>query len=230
MKKINNKIPRSLALATVVLATAATSQAAVLATWDVWDSGSADSTTSGFTAMIAGFDTIRSDRGIADGTFGNDLAGASSGDTRSAAYRGTSSNVMTLTLTNGTASAYSIDSLHFDFGVRTNEPNSFTANYTSGGLGPAPTLLDTQTGLAQQNSTNGNLFQFDYNLSSSLADTILAAGESAVFTVDFSFDTGSGSSLSLIDNVALQGTAVPEPSSAALLGLGGLALILRRRR
>jgi len=35
-----------------------------------------------------------------------------------------------------------------------------------------------------------------------------------------------------IDNLSLNGTvtAVPEPSSAALLGLGGLALILRRRK
>ncbi len=34
----------------------------------------------------------------------------------------------------------------------------------------------------------------------------------------------------LIDNVNLSVTAVPEPTSAALLGLGGLGLIFRRRR
>jgi len=228
------KIRRTSKLLTLVagamFAGSVASNAATLASWDIWGSGSADSTTTGFTATIAGFDTIRTDRGIADGTFGADLAGASTTDTRSAAYRGTSSNVMTLTLTNGTASAYSIDSLHFDFGVRTNGPNSFTANYTSGGLGPAPALIDTQTGLAQQNSTNGNLFQFDYTLSSSLSDTTLAAGESAVFTFNFSDTTGSGTSLSLIDNVAFQGAVIPEPSSFALLGLGGLALLARRRR
>ncbi|MBK1831716.1 PEP-CTERM sorting domain-containing protein [Verrucomicrobiaceae bacterium R5-34] len=33
-----------------------------------------------------------------------------------------------------------------------------------------------------------------------------------------------------LDNIVVEGTVVPEPSSAALLGLGGLALILRRRK
>ncbi|NWK55045.1 PEP-CTERM sorting domain-containing protein [Verrucomicrobiaceae bacterium N1E253] len=33
-----------------------------------------------------------------------------------------------------------------------------------------------------------------------------------------------------MDNLVINHTAVPEPSSAALLGLGGLALILRRRK
>lgn len=42
-----------------------------------------------------------------------------------------------------------------------------------------------------------------------------------------------GSSVSgwaMADAIAIQSAAVPEPSSAALLGLGGLALILRRRK
>lgn len=42
--------------------------------------------------------------------------------------------------------------------------------------------------------------------------------------------TGNSNTGSDYDNIVLQGTVVPEPSSAALLGLGGLAFILRRRR
>jgi hypothetical protein len=34
----------------------------------------------------------------------------------------------------------------------------------------------------------------------------------------------------IIDNVSFDGTAIPEPTTTALLGLGGLALILRRRK
>ena len=33
-----------------------------------------------------------------------------------------------------------------------------------------------------------------------------------------------------IDNIVITGTAIPEPSSTALLGLGGLALLLRRKK
>ncbi len=43
-----------------------------------------------------------------------------------------------------------------------------------------------------------------------------------------SFDAGSSTNVQHINAIEL--TAVPEPSSTALLGLGGLALILRRRK
>ena len=42
------------------------------------------------------------------------------------------------------------------------------------------------------------------------------------------FNTGSGQAL--FDNVRLDATSVPEPTTTALIGLGGLALILRRRK
>lgn len=42
-------------------------------------------------------------------------------------------------------------------------------------------------------------------------------------------DNGVGGAFATYDNFSLEGSAVPEPSSAALLGLGSLALLLRRR-
>ncbi|MCP5538478.1 MAG: PEP-CTERM sorting domain-containing protein [Akkermansiaceae bacterium] len=47
--------------------------------------------------------------------------------------------------------------------------------------------------------------------------------------VQFRRTVGDGN-FPAVDDVTLSVTPVPEPSSAALLGLGGLALILRRRR
>lgn len=45
------------------------------------------------------------------------------------------------------------------------------------------------------------------------------------FTLD-----GANTMTDFFDNFEVTGTAIPEPSSTALLGLGGLALILRRRK
>ena len=55
----------------------------------------------------------------------------------------------------------------------------------------------------------------------------LAVEDFTYINVGFARDAVTGSNVT-IDNVNL--TAVPEPSSAALLGLGGLSLIMRRRR
>ena len=52
------------------------------------------------------------------------------------------------------------------------------------------------------------------------------AEAAAVDEVDFVMGSNWGTSQYSVDNVSI----VPEPSSAALLGLGGLALILRRRK
>ena len=52
----------------------------------------------------------------------------------------------------------------------------------------------------------------------------------SVFLVIRQNEGGAASSQALLDDVTLDYTPVPEPSSAALLGLGGLALILRRRK
>jgi hypothetical protein len=48
------------------------------------------------------------------------------------------------------------------------------------------------------------------------------------FSVDASFNTNK--EVMWFDNLTITGTAVPEPTTTALLGLGGLALILRRRK
>jgi hypothetical protein len=66
--------------------------------------------------------------------------------------------------------------------------------------------------------TSNNLLTYE------LADSDISA---ELYVVMASDDDNRGYKL---DNVLFTGTAVPEPSSAALLGLGGLALILRRRK
>ena len=59
------------------------------------------------------------------------------------------------------------------------------------------------------------------------ADTDAVSSVGAYFTNSITNGTWTGTKLQYFNVTAV---AVPEPSSAALLGLGGLALILRRRR
>jgi len=63
-------------------------------------------------------------------------------------------------------------------------------------------------------------------LSWSIDASTLAATEGEDLNLNITA-TGNGTA---IDNVSLEVNVVPEPSTTALLGLGGLALILRRRK
>ena len=56
------------------------------------------------------------------------------------------------------------------------------------------------------------------------------AGQSLGIAISGGTNTDPGTRQVLFDNVRLEFDVVPEPSSAALLGLGGLALIFRRRK
>ena len=89
-----------------------------------------------------------------------------------------------------------------------------------------PGILEVD--LTQYDISNGDtLVLFDYaNLNTNegvFSSVILSPGWTA--DIDFAYDQGGGDL-----GIALTNIVIPEPSSTALLGLGGLALALRRRR
>ncbi len=184
----------------------------VLASWDAWADGSAsgdaDSVETGFTATANSESINRalSPYGSNDGTFGT-VAGAGSADTLGVLLRFNGPKVLTLTLTNNTGSAYSIESLHFDYKRRASSPDEIVITYVSGGLGPAGTVIDTVSGLPYDGTYVSGAVDypdFDFNLAPALTDTQLANGESAVFTL--TFNGGSGNSSGVLDNVAFLGS------------------------
>ncbi|QQL45724.1 PEP-CTERM sorting domain-containing protein [Sulfuriroseicoccus oceanibius] len=91
----------------------------------------------------------------------------------------------------------------------------FLANGGAGSTQTGPFVLGTSTTLAdaQANANTANYVKFS-----------AISGDS--FTIDIQRDGGGG----FIDVNGIQIVGVPEPSSAALIGLGSLSLLLRRRR
>ena len=77
-------------------------------------------------------------------------------------------------------------------------------------------------GTSDPASNSGTDVLADFN------DFTLTNGDDYILRFQVSSNANSGNNFAL-DNFSLNGSIIPEPSSAALLGLGGLALLLRRR-
>lgn len=150
-----------------------------------------------------------------------------------AIFQGASTNagdqVLTLTITNNGTLSVLLDSIHWNIKKDFADigPNLQSLTYSSGDLADADGLGTSNFTLA--NGTNGH----DIALSSFLTDTTLAAGESAVFTWTHGAAQDpapvSGNTALRMDNFAISGEIIPEPSAALLGGLGMLALLRRRR-
>ncbi|MFT6792270.1 MAG: hypothetical protein ACJAR1_000249 [Rubritalea sp.] len=151
------------------------------------------------------------------------------------AFRYTNSGITTTLGSIGTLMVNTTYTISFD--IVTDGHNTGTA-YTAG--------LVTFDGAGTRTSINGSV-------ANSTASVLKTIGGNSTGTsyipVSFSWTTGDAiasgtatlghdvalrfvgaTSTAIIDNVLIDVTSVPEPSSTALLGLGGLAFILRKRR
>jgi hypothetical protein len=96
----------------------------------------------------------------------------------------------------------------------------FATDFTIGGT------TKTATGEHETGTNANGALTFVEGSSHVLFSGISGSTGSITFTMTDSVDGTNG----VLSGLQLEGVAVPEPSTTALLGLGGLALILRRRR
>ncbi|MBK1854737.1 PEP-CTERM sorting domain-containing protein [Verrucomicrobiaceae bacterium 5K15] len=124
-------------------------------------------------------------------------------------------------------SSTTLDGIGYNTNTRENSTTglNFGDGTTASNLSNGQVVVDgAQQTFELTVDANGN---FSYSLNGAVASTgttTLDLSDEYKFAI-FSQGTNGGS---IISDVTLE--TVPEPSSAALLGLGGLALILRRRR
>ncbi|MGJ8696581.1 MAG: PEP-CTERM sorting domain-containing protein [Verrucomicrobiaceae bacterium] len=232
--KIRNKttLPK---LAVLLAAGTMSASGAVIAGWDSdWSTTTADQLVgaTGVRADVSGTGLGINFRGSSDdGTFGS-IAGADPSFGTAAAdhklggrFSTTAAATVDFTVTDTSGLDRDLTTFSFDSVTRNGtQVGSFTLSVVSGG---ALTPGTVGTGNIAASFTANFLEDYDVSLTG-LADNTLEANGSVTFRLAFVQSTAKHLEL---DNVAVSGVAsVPEPSSALLLGLSGLALMARRRK
>lgn len=142
-----------------------------------------------------------------DGIFGETGIGENTGNTET-------SRALDIGLASGTTYEFALEG--FDTGAVTDFTSSFD-------------IRNTDTSVQRVTVTTGSATTFSDSNGDSWS-VALAFNKAHYGDVVSGANTGAGGG-NITDNQAtLTFTSIPEPSSTALLGLGGLALILRRRK
>jgi len=162
---------------------------------------------------------------------GNDMHFRFGGNGTAISYSLTAANALTgfWVGTNFTAAQnITLDELSFDLFANSQNGSLYSARDVGLFASLDGGTSFTQFGALDLTSSTGN------QNTSTFTDTLaVASGQEVQLRLLFTDKTSLASNLQAstrVGNLVISGTAVPEPSSTALLGLGGLALILRRRK
>lgn len=223
----------------LIMATPATSQADILAGWNSWTTGAGNygpqvtsNDATGDASPASGSWIAGSEAASNDGTYGSTGGAAPTGGNgiHIGASNTAGSYVFVLTADPGTNLV--LDGFHFDARrKRSGSPENWVAEIISGSVTPgvlgSGSLGNTLGGVGPSDHDD---FSFDLT---GLADNVVEAGTDVTVRISFSGGTQSNTDQkTYLDNVAYTGTGtpVPEPTSLALIGLGGLLVARRRRR
>ncbi len=221
------------------LAIASQAQATVIARYDMTDlaiiisRASATSDVAGNSDVTAGSLTENLTGGTADaefGTTGSLVPAGVNGFSARSLNNNPSSPYWTFTMTPTGGVSVDLTTMTLDAGIGLTLNNSDWDYDVTWSVDNYATILGTFDGPSGSNTTvtsNG----LSVDLSS-------LASQTSAFLIRITPNRVSGTNGALgqragwIDNVILNAdvTSIPEPSSSALLGLGGIALILRRRK
>lgn len=176
-----------------------------------------------------------------DGTFGSlstTVASAStvggtatSGKLNLSLNRANKPGALTFTLTNTSDTDRLMDAFYFDgVGRFTQSAKDWTLSFSGAISGTAANGTLATTDMLAASAANRD-WAIDLT---GLTDKVWEAGSSAIFTLSFTggdpaAGTGGGHE-TLIDNVGITATAVPEPSGLFLAAIGIAGLMLRRRK
>jgi hypothetical protein len=212
----------------------------LVAGWNEWSTPAADVFAAGTTATFdksVGTWGNNFRAGSDDGTFGDLLAGADTTIGNSAASHSTgtrSSNnanaTMNFTIVDTSGVDRDLEFFHFD-AVRRHNSNAstFSLEILAGGSLTAGFVAGDGTfagGVSHENTTAALNNRGEEVSLTGLSDFTLDANGSVTFQLTFLQATGNNNHLDL-DNVGV--SAVPEPSSFAVLSLCGLAFLRRRK-
>lgn len=218
----NLKKALSTSAAVIACSTMATTAATTIATYtlagNLTDSASAPGITASSVVVGAGLIEAYTGSGDTEGLGGN-LGAFGFGGSSSLAATITSDNYISFSIT--PTSTLDLDELSFSLQANSLNGTHQYAIFSDYGATPFTNGNQIATGNI---GTAGGTFIETVDLSSLTG--ITAATEVRIYL--YRTGTNTSNSFTKIQDINL--TAVPEPSSAALLGLGGLALILRRRK
>jgi len=205
--------------------------AVLLAGWDGSNAGAAGKTdttiTSSYVQSGVGNQGWAVTDNNASGLWGTQTFTAAADNTKHFGLIDGATATITMTLINTGTSDISLDAVHAwvkrDVAA---SPASAAISFVSS------TDLDLTAGAGTTLAFGGigGYAGWDQSIAGVFAGTnVLSAGETVVLAWDF-VGSGTENSRLRVGNVAISGSVVPEPSSAALIGLAGLAFIARRRR
>jgi len=226
------------------------SGAVVIAGWDVWNSaaapdanvlaanvtGTAVTTTEGLNWNVV------DERGASNdgdwGTFAGPPGASTVVNTDNQNLElpnATTGGTITFTITNNGLFDIDLDAFHFDsYAFRPKAARAYVLSVASGDITNGVIYASSDDEITHVGGAwdNGAHDDIDHVLPTAWTDKILGPGESVDFLLEFSSGVGDGSGGHdlWVDNVAVSGIVVPEPTSITLGALGFCLLGFRRRR